>query len=109
MSEPTTAVQTPLSMEEGVNALLSNAQQSLRESYRACEQRIRKSPTTSVLGAALAGYCAHRLPLRAIAVAQVRVLAALAPPALFLLGAAKVYEFLQRQETAREARLHPNQ
>jgi hypothetical protein len=96
-------------MEEGVNALLSNAQHSLRDSYQACEQRIRRSPTTSVLGAVLAGYCAHRLPLRAIAVAQVRVIAALAPPALLLFGAAKVYEFLQQQGAAREARLHPLQ
>ena len=78
--------------------LIHNAQQALRESYHHCEQRVRESPTSSVLAALLAGYCAHRLPLRDIAVTQVRVIAALAPPALFLFGAAKVYEFLQGQQ-----------
>ncbi len=92
-------------MEEGVNVLLSNAQTSLRQNYQACEQHIRTSPTSSVLGALIAGYCAHRLPLRAIAIAQVRVFAALVPPALFLFGAAKVYEFLQSQSSARDVRL----
>lgn len=77
--------------------LLHNAQQTLRDHYHQCEKHVRESPTSSVLAALLAGYCAHRLPLRDIAVAQVRVLAALAPPALFLFGAAKVYEFLQGQ------------
>ena len=75
MSEATQPTHAPLSMEEGVNVLLSNAQQSLRQNYQACEQHIRKSPTSSVLGALIAGYCAHRLPLRAIAIAQVRVFA----------------------------------
>jgi hypothetical protein len=53
---------------------------------------------TSVLGAAAAGYLLHRMPVRAILVTQVRVLSALTPPALFLFGAAKLYEFLQKQE-----------
>jgi hypothetical protein len=101
MNDPISHPNGPLSMDEGVNVLISNAQQTLRESYRDCEQRIRRSPTSSVLAAVLAGYCAHRLPLRAIAVAQVRVIAALAPPALFLFGAAKVFEFLQRQQLSR--------
>lgn len=85
-------------MEEGVNVLLRNAQQCIRLNYLACEEHIRHAPTTSVISAIIAGYCAHRLPLRAMAVAQVRVIAAVAPPALFLLGAAKVVELLQRQK-----------
>jgi hypothetical protein len=80
---------------------LCDARQSLRHRYEECEKAIRKSPTTSVLGAVAAGYLLHRLPVRAILVTQVRVLSALAPPALFLFGAAKLYEFLQRQELAR--------
>jgi len=55
-----------------------------------------------VLGAVAAGYLLHRLPVRAILVTQVRVLSALAPPALFFFGAAKLYEFLQRQEMAKQ-------
>lgn len=95
-------------MEEGVHVLLCNARQDLRQRYHACEEHIRKAPTTSVIGAVIAGYCAHRLPLRAIAVAQVRIIAALAPPALFLFGAAKVFEFLQRQQPAMRASTSSN-
>jgi hypothetical protein len=39
--------------------------------------------------------------VRAIIVTQIRVLSALTPPALLLFGAAKLYEFLQRQELAK--------
>jgi hypothetical protein len=38
------------------------------------------------------------MPVRAILVTQVRVLTALTAPALFLYGAAKLYDLLQRQE-----------
>ena len=91
----------PMSVEEGVNALLGNAQQSLRHSYQECEKRVRKSPTTALLAAVAAGYCLHRLPVRAILVANVRLLSALVPPALFVFGAAKVCEFLQQQGAAK--------
>lgn len=85
-------------MQEGVNALLSNARQGICERYQKCENRIRKSPTKAVLSAVAAGYLMHRLPLRAIVVTQARVLSALTPPALLLFGAAKLFEFLQRQK-----------
>ena len=88
-------------MEEGINVLLCNAQQGIHHRYQQCQKQIRKSPTTAVLGAVAAGYLLHRLPVRAILVTQVRVLSALAPPALFLFGAAKLCEFLQRQEIAK--------
>lgn len=91
---------TPLSVEEGVNVLLSSARQGIRRRYQKCEHQIRKSPATAVLGAVAVGYLLHRMPIRAILVTQVRVLSALTPPALFLFGAAKLYEFLQMQESA---------
>jgi hypothetical protein len=100
MNEISNNPATPLSLEEGVGVLLSNARQGIRNRYQKCENRIRKSPTTAVLGAVAAGYFLHRMPVRAILVTHVRVLSALAPPALFLFGAAKLYEFLQRQELA---------
>lgn len=89
-------------MEEMVGVSLCNARQGIRHRYQKCENQIRKSPTTSVLGAAAVGYLLHRLPVRAILVTQVRVLSALTSPALFLFGAAKLYDFLQRQELARK-------
>jgi hypothetical protein len=88
----------PISLEEMVNGSLHKAQQGICHRYHECENQIRKSPATSVLGAVAVGYLLHRLPVRAILVTQIRVLAALAPPALFLFGAAKFYEFLQRQQ-----------
>lgn len=85
-------------MQEGVNALLSDARQGICDRYQKCENRIRKSPTKAVLGAVAAGYLMHRLPMRAIVVTQARILSALTPPALLLFGAAKLFEFLQRQK-----------
>lgn len=89
-------------MEEGVTVLLSNARQGIRHRYQKCENQIRKSPTTAVLGAVAVGYLLHRMPVRAILVTQVRVLLALTPPALILFGAAKLCEFLQRHELAKQ-------
>jgi hypothetical protein len=85
-------------MEEGVSVMLNNARQGIRHRYEKCENRIRKSPASSVLGAVAVGYFLHRMPVRAILVTQVRMLAALTPPTLLLYGAAKLYEFLQNQE-----------
>lgn len=91
-----------LSMGEGVDVLLSNARQAIRDRHQTWENRIRKSPTAAVLGAVAVGYLLHRMPVRAILVTQVRVLSALTPPALFLFGAAKLCEVLQRQGWARQ-------
>lgn len=86
------------SVEEMVHESLDHARQGICDRYQACEDRIRESPTAAVIGALGVGYLLHRLPLRAILVTQVRVLSSLAPPALFLYGAAKLYDFLQRRE-----------
>lgn len=102
MNHLTNNVASPVSVEEGVNALLCNARQGICDRYHKCESQIRKSPTTAVLGAVAVGYLLHRLPLRAILVTQVRVLSSLTPPALLLFGAAKLYEFLQRQECSKQ-------
>lgn len=95
--------QAPLTMEEGIKALFADACQGIRHRRQVCEDSIRQSPTKSVLGAAAVGYVLHRLPVRAILVANVRILSALAPPALLLFGTAKLYEYLQRQNLSKEA------
>ena len=51
----------PLSMEEGINVLLCKAQQDVRHRYQRCQNQIRKSPTTAVLGAVAIGYFLHRV------------------------------------------------
>lgn len=98
MSYTQTATARPArSVEEGLNVALNNAQQCVRTKIEECEESVRQSPATALVAAAAAGYCLHHLPVRAIVVAHVRLLAALVPPALFLFGAAKVYEFLQNE------------
>ena len=62
------------------------------------KEYVRRNPVPVVLGAVAFGYVLHRLPVRAILVTKVRVLSALTPPALLLFGAAKLYDFLQRQD-----------
>lgn len=97
MNEPEKHADSPLSMEEGAKILLSDAKQCLRSRYEKCEARIRRSPVKAVLGATAAGYLLHRLPVRAILVTQMRVLASLTPPVLLLFGAAKLYEFMRKR------------
>ena len=89
----------PVSVEEMVNDSLCNVRQRISNRHRKYEAGIRKSPTASVLGAVGVGYLLHRMPVRAILVTQVRILSALAPPALYLYGAAKVFSFLQRKQS----------
>ena len=101
MSESPTYPNRVQSVEEGVNTLLCNAQQCIREKHQECEASIRKSPNSAMLIALATGYCLNRLPVRAILVTQVRLLSALAPPALFLFGAAKVCEYLQSQNASK--------
>lgn len=98
MNEVSNHLTAPISIEEMVNDSLCHVRNGIQLRYQKCENQIRKSPTTSVIGAVAVGYLLHRLPVRAILVTQVRVLSALTPPALFLFGAAKLYDYLQRRE-----------
>ncbi len=100
MSDPSHHQQSQKSLEEGVKVMLDNTRQGISDRFHKCENRVRRSPTTAVLGAVAVGYLMHRLPMRAILVTQVRVLTALTPPVLLMFGAAKLYEYLQRQDSA---------
>ncbi len=93
---PSTTPEAP-TIEQGVNSLLNDVKTKATSTYAQCEERVKQSPGKAVLIAVAAGYCLHRLPVRALLVTQVRLLAALAPPALFAFGSAKVCEFLQNQ------------
>ncbi len=100
MDETSNPAVAPISPAELLSSSLRDVRQRTRRRYQEFENQIRKSPTTSLLGAVAVGYLLQRMPVRAILVTQVRVLAALTPPALFLFGAAKLYEFLLRQDLA---------
>lgn len=87
-------------IEDGVNALVSDVKNQFSESCQQWEDSVRRSPRKAILVAVAAGYLLHRLPVRAIITAKVRLLVALAPPAVLAFGAAKMCEFLQEQARA---------
>lgn len=94
----------PPTIEQGLNTLVIDAKRKVSDSYHDYEDCVRESPGKAILLAVAAGYCIHRLPVRSLLVTQVRLLAALAPPALFAYGAAKVCELLQKQAMANRKR-----
>ena len=65
------------------------------------EDCVKQHPVKSVLAAAAAGALIHRLPIRSILVANVKIVGALLPPALFAYGAAKLCEILQQKGATR--------
>ena len=87
----------PPTVEQGVNALLEDVKTKVHSTYENCERKVRSSPGKAILIAAAAGYCLHRLPVRSLLVAQMKLVTALAPPAMFAFGAAKLCEFLQNE------------
>ena len=98
MNEQLNHADAPMSMEEGVKAMLCDAKKCIQNRYEKYENCVRSSPIKSVVGAVAAGYLLHRLPVRSILVTQVRVLSALTPPALLLFGASKLYEYFRKPE-----------
>ncbi len=94
MNDSSNLTGSPHSMEEGIRDLLCNARKSIRMQQAKCENHARESPGCALLGAVAAGYLLHRLPLRAILLTNVRIVAALAPPALILFGTARIIDFL---------------
>ena len=92
---PSSPPKTEEAAERGVDALLHKSQENVRSAYHDVEDYVKSHPGAAVLSAVAVGFVLRRLPLGAILSAQVRLLSAVAPPAIFLLGAAKLYETLQ--------------
>lgn len=90
-------------VEQGVSALICDAKQKVCNKFHNCEERVRQSPGKAILVAVAAGYLIHRLPVRSILVANVRLIAALAPPTLVAFGAAKLCEYLQGKANERRS------
>lgn len=84
-------------VEQGVNALVGDVKNKVHDSYRNCEQCVQRSPGKAILAALAAGYCIHRLPVKSLLVAQVRLMVALAPPVFLAFGAVKLCEYLQNE------------
>ena len=92
--------QNPTSLDTSIDDMLRRAEEGFMRCYHDCEDSVRQSPAKALVAAVATGYLLHHLPLRAILAAKMRLLAALAPPALALLGAAKVYDYMRWQESA---------
>lgn len=103
MNDTSTPPAEPVSAEKMLYVSLCDARRSIRQRYLRCENRMRQSPMATALGSVAVGCLLHRLPVRAIIAVQVRVIYALAPPALLLFGAAKLHDCLRRRELARQS------
>ena len=92
--------QSETTIVESVDQVLRDAQKCAERKYGEFEEKVREAPGTALLTALAAGYVLNQLPLRTIIAAKIKLASALFPPALFLFGAAKIYEFAT-QETAK--------
>lgn len=93
----TTPTNQTASVDEGIHAALSSAKEKAIDRLEDWEDCVRRHPSKAILGAVAAGVLLHRLPVRSILVANVRLVSALAPPALLAYGAAKLCEILQKK------------
>ena len=101
-TEPTDTAPSP-SVDDGIHSMLSSSKDRAVECLEKWEECVKQHPVKAVLGAVVAGALIHRLPLRSILIAKIRIASALAPPALLAYGAAKLVEILQ-QKSANAAR-----
>ncbi|HVJ45940.1 MAG TPA: hypothetical protein VM511_06095 [Luteolibacter sp.] len=93
----TTPTNPTASVDEGIHAVLSSAKEKAIDRLEEWEDCVRRHPSKAILAAVAAGVLLHRLPVRSILVANVRLVSALAPPALLAYGAAKLCEILQKK------------
>lgn len=93
----TTEPHTVPSVDDGIRSVLHSGKESALDQLAKWEDCVRKHPVESVLGAVAVGCLLHRLPVRSILVANVKIISALAPPALLAYGAAKLCEILQKK------------
>ncbi len=82
---------------DGAKNVVENVKFRAHENLEACEQKVRQSPTKAVLIALGAGYCLNRLPVVGLLAVPLKLTAILAKPALLVLGAAKLYEVIEKK------------
>lgn len=85
------------SVDQGIRSVLHSGKEKAISKLEQFEDCVRKHPAQTVLGAIAGGYLLNRLPVRSILVANVKLVSALAPPALLAYGAAKLCEVLQKK------------
>ena len=90
-------------VDDGIHAALSSSKDKAVAYLEKWEDCVKQKPVQAIAGALVAGILIHRLPIRSILIAKIKIISALAPPALLAYGAAKVCEVLQ-QKSANAAR-----
>lgn len=87
----------PPTVEEGVRTLIADAKNCVQSRLAKCEAEVVRHPGKAIAIAVAAGVLLHRLPVRSLLVANVKLLAALTPPVLLALGSAKAAEYFQNK------------
>lgn len=80
---------SPQTVEDMLNTAIQQVEAVIQPRWKQVEEKVRQSPTKAVLIAAGIGYVLHRLPLRSLLATQLKVLWALAPPAVMAVAAGK--------------------
>lgn len=96
MSTDTNSV-SPSTVDEGILSVCHSSKEKLKGRLAEWEDCVKQHPVKSIAAAVAAGALIHRLPVRSILAANVKVVGALLPPALFAYGAAKLCEILQQK------------
>lgn len=89
----------PTRLESSASEVLESFNQSSEKYFASCEQRIRRAPVASVLGAAAIGYLLRFIPLGLLFGTLVRLLLILVKPILLLVGGYRLYEFFRHAPT----------
>lgn len=83
--------------EEEVKSVANNVKAKAQNRLENCERKVRQSPSKAVLIALGTGYCLNKLPVASLLAVPLRLTAVLAKPALLILGAAKLYDIVEKQ------------
>jgi len=94
-------------VDEGILSVCHSSKEKLKGCLNEWEGCVKQHPVKAILAAAAAGALIHRLPVRSILAANVKIVGALLPPALFAYGAAKVCEILQSKGSPPSPRRGP--
>ncbi|HWB58365.1 MAG TPA: hypothetical protein VG733_02695 [Chthoniobacteraceae bacterium] len=85
------------SHQDPITSAVTHVKQAAEQNIRRVEDYTRASPLPALAAAAAAGYVMRGLPLRALAGLAVRLAVLFVRPAIFLVGAAKIYEFTRNE------------
>lgn len=90
--------QSRQSVEQMLASSFESVRSNVTDRFHGAEESVRREPGKALLIAVFAGYVLRLLPIGAIIGAILSIAMTLLRPAILLLGAAKVYEFVQNNQ-----------